>query len=143
MHDVVHLQPPARVHFGTNVISGGKIVAVRVKLLALMNGKSGIIDRFSIYKDLSAIQVNAIAWDSNHALHKMLSWLHGIAKDNDVIAPDLRIRQKGVPDASLSVMDLIDEQIIANKQRLFHRLRWDLKGLGKESNHKYCKNNCG
>src|SRR6185437_13785196 len=122
-------------------VSRWKIVAIGIKLQALVNGKSSIINDFAVHENLAPEQMDSIPWHSNHALHKMLLRMHRITKNDYVSAMNFRVRHHPVPDASRPVMDFIYQQVITDKQRVFHRFRRNLKGLRKEGDYKNRKHN--
>ena len=80
---------------------------------------------------------------SYHAFHKMLPGVNGIVKNDHVAAPDLLVRHHPIANAS-TVAELVHQQVVADQQRVFHRLGRNLEGLhGKgddeHGNHHGCQ----
>src|SRR5215472_17518057 len=66
----------------------------------------------------------------------MLLGMDWIMKDHDVAAVDRFIGKQMPPHSPLGVMDFIDQQVVADQQRILHRRRGNLKRLLEERDNK-------
>ena len=55
-----------------------------------------------------------------------------VAEDDDIAAPNGLVGQHLAPAAAAGEVDLVDQQVVADEQRIFHGLGGDLEGLGQE-----------
>src|SRR4029079_9865503 len=77
-------------------------------------------------------EADVIARNTDHTLHEVLRWMHRVTEDDDVAAMDLGVGKNVSPESAAGVMDLIDEQVIADQQGVLHRFRGDLERLDDE-----------
>ena len=71
-----------------------------------------------------------IAWNSDHSFHKGLCDIARITEHDDVAVFGLFIRQNVLADgARRGIGELIDQQVVAHQQRVFHGTSGDDKGL--------------
>ena len=76
-----------------------------------------------------------ISGNGDHALDEVLLGIHGIAKDDDVLPLDTVVGHQPVPQSRMSVVRLVDQQVIADQQGLLHRLGRYLERLHNKRNH--------
>src|SRR5690349_17327450 len=143
MQHIVHLYPPARIHLRTDVVPGREIVAIGIELQAFVDGKASVIQHFAVHENLSPEQMHAVSRHSDDAFYKMLLRMDRITKDDDIAAMDRRIRHQPIPDAAFTVMNFIDQQVVADQQRIFHGFRRNLESLREESDNEYGQYNRG
>ncbi len=109
--------------------SCGEIVAVTVDVAGLVVGV-GLVDGMAVEDELFVGQVDAIAGDADGALDEGLADIHGIAEDDDVAAVDVAIgEQEARGGAGRRVGELIDQQVVADEEGVFHGAGGDDESL--------------
>src|SRR5512143_2144145 len=76
-----------------------------------------------------------IAGNSNDSLHKVLRRVQRITENDDVAALDFVVGNEPVPDTGRTKVSFVDQQVIADQQRVLHRFGWNLERLDDESDH--------
>src|SRR5437868_8712602 len=90
----------------------------------------------AIYPNLPVDQLDVISRHSDHALHEMLRGIYGIVKNNNVPSPHPLIGHH--PAAGLpSIPQLVDQQIVADQERVLHGFRGNLKRLHHKTDYEY------
>src|ERR1700722_1441336 len=98
--------------------------------------------RRSIDEHLPIHQPDTISRHANYALHKVLRRVHRIMKHHNVAAMNATVGHHVVREAATSIAEFIDQQVIANQQRILHGGRRNLERLHHECNHKYSNDDC-
>src|SRR6202035_3421743 len=98
----------------------------------------GFLQRIAVDVHLAVDQADAIAGNSHHALHKMLSGMYGIPEDDDVSTLHSLVGHEQIPEAASAIAEFVDQQVVANQQRVFHRLGGNLEGLDDEGDDENC-----
>src|SRR5713226_4440667 len=63
-----------------------------------------------------------IIWKPDHAFDERLPYIDGVAEHDDVAAPDIFVRQQMPGNGSRRrVSQLVNQQMISDQQRVFHR----------------------
>src|SRR6185437_2379294 len=95
----------------------------------------GLVERYAIHIDPAVNQAKLVAWNANDSLDEMDAGIDGIVKHDDVAAANWPVRNDLVPEAVLTEVEFVDEQIVANQQCILHRLGGNLKRLHNEGHH--------
>jgi len=93
-----------------------------------------VIKELTIDKDLSALDLNPVPWESDDALDEVLFFVLWINEDDDVPPLGLADRDQGalqIRDLD-SVKEFVDQDVIPHQQGRLHGSGRDLEGL----NHK-------
>ena len=72
---------------------------------------------------------------ANHTLDEVLLRIHRVMEDNDIAARNLLVRHRAICGAAPAIAKFIHQQVVADQQRVFHGLRWNLERLNDERNH--------
>ena len=86
----------------------------------------------AVEKDAAILQMNMVAGHSHHALDESVINIDGVAKNDNVAALDVAVWQHLCGGGVVRrVGQLIHQQMVANKQRVFHGTARDNERLGK------------
>ena len=67
----------------------------------------------------------------------MLRRVHGIVKYHDVAAGDLAVGQHMVPRSANPITEFIDQQVVADQERVLHGLGRNRESLDQEGNDEH------
>ena len=89
-----------------------------------------LVQQFAIHVNVLIHDLDAIAWQTDDPLHKMLVFLIREFENDDVAALKRAIRQKFlIPGPGAPKNELVDQQMVANEQGAFHGGGGNFEGL--------------
>src|SRR5579862_4338867 len=83
----------------------------------------------AVYIDATVNHADAVSGNSDDPFNKVLAGMNRVMEHDDVAALHLSVRQEVTPEAAISEMQFIYQQIIADQQSFLHRLRRNLERL--------------
>ena len=116
---------------------GGKVVAIGVEgVLGVVVGGGhaglGLVLRDAVEVDDAVAEMDAVAGNADGALDEEEVGFAGFEEDDDVAAADVAIEGEGRPFCRRGEGDAVDEDVVADEERLDHRGGGDLEVLEDE-----------
>ncbi len=109
----------------------GEIVAIGIDVFRLMD-LVWLLQLVAVEEHVLVLETDMVARDSHHALHEGLLDVDGIAEYDDVPAFHVLVGENILADRpSRRVGQLVDQQVVADQQRIFHRSGGDDEGLNQ------------
>src|SRR5690348_3468685 len=138
-----HFLSPLRLKTRGNHLSWqrGKVIVQRIVVSGRIVHYVRLIEQFAIHINGLVHHFHAVTRQADHALHKVLMFLIGKFKNDNVSTLEGTIGQEFfVPRTGTAKNKFVDQQMVANLQSAFHGSRRNLEGLHDKSRAKQGQN---